>query len=424
MHPLSVERQYSKKEIKEAGRLLAGRVQRSPEVEQAFRILHNWRMHHAYPMVRERTKLSRAVNPSGGLTAGRLKRISSIRKKLFRGTVKLNEMQDLVGCRAILDSMDHLSEVLNRYRHIDEGGRVRRKTDYIRAPKPDGYRSVHLIVKFDETGAGEKHRGCLVELQLRTRLQHVWATTVEAAGAMRNEDLKASEGCSQWLRFLALMSGHIADLEKQPRGENLPTNSNQLRKEVKELSEALNVRENLNAFRNLMKEAESSGGSHSGRYMLRMDAKTGSVDVTPAWRDEFHFSDLDDDFEESRQSLEVSIKSMKMLRQAYPNYFADTSEFLKILEDLEGSRRPNSGSWIDNYDLGFLRQDAKSSKKEKTVSLSNDGKVYWGDEVVGRWETGFYGAHFFKPGVEDYTAFQEPNRSKFEARLLRWLERE
>lgn len=47
MHTLSVERQYSKSQIKNAGRLLGGDVQRSPEVEEAFRIAHNWRLHHA-----------------------------------------------------------------------------------------------------------------------------------------------------------------------------------------------------------------------------------------------------------------------------------------------------------------------------------------------------------------------------------------
>ncbi|MGJ8626091.1 MAG: hypothetical protein ACSHXB_03935 [Sulfitobacter sp.] len=165
------------------------------------RLLHNWRLHHSYPMVRARAKLTRLVKSQGGFTARRLKRTSSIRKKLFRGSAKLGEMQDLVGCRAIVNNMDDLKEVLSKYRSISEGGTVRRSADYITNPKASGYRSVHLILRFGEGGVGEKHSGCNVEVQLRTQLQHVWGTTVEAVGSMRNEDLKAGEGNPEWLRF-------------------------------------------------------------------------------------------------------------------------------------------------------------------------------------------------------------------------------
>ncbi len=328
-------------------------MQRSPEVEEAFRILHNWRMHHAYPMVRERAKLTKLVKPLGGITAGRLKRTSSIRKKL-RGTVKLNEMQDLVGCRAIVEDMRALNKVLKNYKRIDEGGRVRRVNDYIKMPKSSGYRSVHLIIKFDERGVGEKHTGCNVEIQLRTKLQHIWGTTVEAASAMRNEDLKAGEGCGQWLRFLTLMSGYIAEIEEQPRGNHLSMSYKELVAEAKQLSVNLNVRQHLSAFSSFMHEAERDGGSDGSKYMLKMDAKTGNIDVRPAWRELFAFDDLDDDFEETRQSLEVNVDNMEALRQAYPNYFADTGKFLEVLNDLEGPKRGGSKSAIDKLDLGFL----------------------------------------------------------------------
>jgi hypothetical protein len=89
MHTLSVERVYSRKKIQAAGNILSGVVQKTAEVEEAFRIAHNWRAHHAYPMVRERAKLTRIVNLLGGVTAGRIKRMSSIRKKLYFGSVQL-----------------------------------------------------------------------------------------------------------------------------------------------------------------------------------------------------------------------------------------------------------------------------------------------------------------------------------------------
>lgn len=421
MHSLSVERHFSKKQIKQAGRLLGGVVHKTPDVEEAFRILHNWRLHHSYPMVRERAKLTRLVKSCGGLTAGRLKRTSSIRKKLFRGSAKLDQMQDLVGCRAILNNMDDLREVLSRYRSTNDGGNVRRSADYISEPKASGYRSVHLILRFEEKGTGEKHAGCNVEIQLRTELQHVWGTTVEAAGSMRNEDLKAGEGSPAWLRFLTLISGHIAELEDQPRGEHLLMSYRDLKAEIKDLSSNLNVRQNLSTYNEFMREAENPRDIYGSRYMLKMDSATGDVSVSPAWREMFAFDDLDDDFEETKQSLEVSVDNMIALRQAYPNYFADTGKFIQILDDLEGPRRPSNNSAIDKLDLSFLPKDPPITEKNKALYLAHNGNVFWGGELVGRWEKGYYGTHSFRPGTEDYVALRSNNLHDFRDDLEDWL---
>ncbi|ARE84931.1 RelA/SpoT domain-containing protein [Roseovarius mucosus] len=424
MYTLSIERRYSKNQIKLAGRLLGGAVQRTPEVEEAFRIVHNWRLHHAYPMVRERAKLTRLVKPQGGLTAGRLKRLFSIRKKLFRRSAELDQMQDLVGCRAIVPSMDALQEVLSKYKTVDDGGRVRRKTDYIANPKTSGYRSIHLILKFGERGAGEKHVGCNVEIQLRTQLQHVWATTVEAVGSMRTEDLKAGEGNTEWLRFLTLMSGHIAELEGQPLGEHLSMSPKDLRREARELSKNLNVKHNLSTFSQFMHEADTNGGSYGSRYMLRMNRETGNIQVSPAWRELFAFDDLEDSLDETKQSIEVSVDNMASLRQAYPNYFADTRSFIEILDDLEGAKPPKRKSTLDMLDLSFLPKDPPTSNKGKVVYLDYTRKVYWGGDLVGRWEKGVYGTYLFSPGNEDYFAFESGNLRRFNEDLKLWLEGE
>ena len=52
-----------------------------------------------------------------------------------------------------------------------------------------------------------------VEVQIRTFLQHTWATAVEAVGAYRGENMKGGEGNSDWLRLFSLMSGEFAATE-------------------------------------------------------------------------------------------------------------------------------------------------------------------------------------------------------------------
>jgi hypothetical protein len=428
MRKLSSELSYSKRQIRDAGKLLGTVAQRSAEIEDAFRILHNWRWHHAYPMVRERSKLTRIVKPLGGFTAGRLKRTSSIRKKLFRSPIQLDRIQDLVGCRAILPDMESLHATLEKYESIEKGGRVQRHADYIATPKESGYRSAHLIVKFDESGVGERHAGCKVELQLRTQLQHVWGTTVEAAGSMRNEDLKAGEGDPKWLRFLTLMSGHIAELERQPRGEHLTMSYRELKAEIKELSRQLRVAHNLQTFSEFMNEADAYDGAYSSSYVLKMDANTGNISVQPTWRDIFEFDDLDEqpgeDFQEKSQSLEVSVDNMKALRQAYPNYFADTGSFLEILNDLDGRARPKSVDSLTKLDLTFLKNMSSPKSETKMLSLLSSGYVYWDGELVGMWEKGNFGHHFFRSSNGSHPPLEAEGYDNFTAALREWFEDE
>lgn len=63
-----------------------------------------------------------------------------------------------------------------------EDFKLRKVFDYIKSPKEDGYRSLHLVFACNN-GAGGIARFNL-ELQLRTRLQHDWSTALETAGSV------------------------------------------------------------------------------------------------------------------------------------------------------------------------------------------------------------------------------------------------
>ena len=184
------ELNYSLLEVKRAGRVLRGDNVSGMTEEAALKILNKWRAIHSYPLqvfyVRLRT-VSKKLDYNS-LTAQRLKRASSIIAKLQRRyygknpSMELTQMQDIAGCRVILSNVN-MARKLAEEEYIKKKGDLKHKLvgakDYITNPKPDGYRSIHLIYSYKSDKKNKKkYDGLLVEIQIRSKLQHIWATAV------------------------------------------------------------------------------------------------------------------------------------------------------------------------------------------------------------------------------------------------------
>lgn len=110
----------------------------------------------------------------------RIKTLESIAQKLRRRghAVTIDNIyahiQDVAGVRVIcnyLDDIYYLRSLLTR----SESFRVIRETDYIKAPKDTGYRSLHLVVDVPIViSEGTLHLP--VEVQLRTIAMDMWAS--------------------------------------------------------------------------------------------------------------------------------------------------------------------------------------------------------------------------------------------------------
>ena len=134
----------------------------------------------------------------------RLKRIPTIVDKLRREpTMQLANMQDIGGCRAILDSVQDLRRVERRLRKNRPPLRV---ADYIASPKVSGYRGVHVVVSYLDSEGIDR----AIEVQLRTRVMHEWAFTVERLGGRLKADLKSNVGPAPVLEFLRAASEAMA----------------------------------------------------------------------------------------------------------------------------------------------------------------------------------------------------------------------
>lgn len=86
--------------------------------------------------------------------------LDSVLKKIGNDYALLH---DIIGVRIICSFVDEIYEVKDWINSSFEVVQVR---DYLRHPKPSGYRSLHVIIKVD---------GCLVEIQVRTIALDFWA---------------------------------------------------------------------------------------------------------------------------------------------------------------------------------------------------------------------------------------------------------
>ena len=118
-------------------------------------------------------------NPISSIST-RLKRSSSIVEKLVKQnniytleSIKKN-INDVAGVRVICSYIDDIYTIADALLKQDDIELVARK-DYIANPKPNGYRSLHLIIKIPVFFA-ERKEEMKVEVQIRTIAMDFWAS--------------------------------------------------------------------------------------------------------------------------------------------------------------------------------------------------------------------------------------------------------
>lgn len=362
---------YSPSVIKAAGQALSGPVlvplKASPTDQQIeiFSIANNWRDAHAYPLKRIRSELVGKVRLARcqGTTAARIKRMASIRKKLSTSKIALHQMRDLGGGRAILNTIEDVYSLTALYRSGSSLHEVQWDKSYIDQPKDTGYRSNHFALKFNpEMDEERPYAGLRIELQIRTQLQHAWATAVEAIGLVRREDLKRGHGDGNWLRLFALMSSEFALLENTPIVPGTPENSKERRQEIRHLNSVLQAIEELDKTNNAIQYTEFVRG-HENYFLITYNGLTRQLSIR-GFTDQIAGSLAASNEEGYGKSLTetvlVEVDKAKDLRSAYPNFFLDVGIFTRKLKDILGfSVQPEP----KKLDLSWVRGFVKSSQR-------------------------------------------------------------
>ena len=141
----------------------------------------------------------------------RLKSPESIMNKLIRREIPLSiesieeNIHDIAGVRVVCTFQSDIYMLAESFLNQDDVTLIQRK-DYFQNPKPNGYRSLHLIVSVPIFLHNEK-KSMKVEVQLRTLAMDLWASTEHKI--RYKKDCFLSEESEKELKLCAEISAEL-----------------------------------------------------------------------------------------------------------------------------------------------------------------------------------------------------------------------
>jgi len=201
----------SKSKIDKAGLALAkNKYKDEDEYIELEDVFDEYRKAHLAPLSETTLELQHLLANYGAeyYIAQRLKRKPQIIRKLNRLSVRLTQLQDIGGCRIIVQNnadVDRLLKYLTEKVGSQNIFSIDRTADYRELGRDDtGYRSLHVILKRD---------GVHLELQIRSRIQHYWAESIERTSVIYGYHLKENEGDRQLIGYFKNLSDVFYEIE-------------------------------------------------------------------------------------------------------------------------------------------------------------------------------------------------------------------
>ena len=323
---------FSKKQIRRAGdNLAAGSLSGTDKLE-ALQIVGHWRAAHIEPLRKTLSMLEEVCGQDEStILVSRLKRIDTIINKLSRPGYNfiLTTLRDIAGCRLIVQTDDDVRRIAGA---IQATGQCREVKDYMQQPKQSGYRGIHLVCRHNAESYGYEKLD--VEVQVRSRMQHDWATAVEVYDMITEANLKFDNGSQDQKRYFQLASALMSnDVDDEASAVE----------ELKALDKKLHVLPVLREAMDSMYVIYDKDGdiNRSDSCLITVDVgvqqinlKVFSSDEENAAADEY--TELESVEQEGLVYLLARAGSLEDLCRAYPNYYSDISEFVNWLNDCIG----------------------------------------------------------------------------------------
>jgi len=177
---------------------LGDRLKKGNITEADLRLLDLYRRSFtkAYEIVVGTIRQDLTLEPTGRPA----KSTTSISEKLRRESIRLTQIQDIAGCRLTVTDITEQDSVVQSLANLFE------KTTIVdRRERPShGYRAVHVIVSSLDK---------MIEIQVRTSLQHLWAELSEKLSDIVHPAIKYGAGDEDVREMLADTSTLVIRIE-------------------------------------------------------------------------------------------------------------------------------------------------------------------------------------------------------------------
>lgn len=334
-----VSPEFSKKQVTKSGANIASGQYGLSDVMA----LENWRASHAWVINTFQVNLRRRSRGREIVVGTRLKRRATIVNKLQRfPKMQLGRMHDIAGCRVIFPDLN----ALNAFRadvHRARFAHTRRsveeeKWNYIQYPKPDGYRGIHDVYEYESRSSqGWPWKGLLIEIQYRTLLQHAWATAVEVAGLLTHNNPKFGQGAPEFIEFFSVASEILAR-RYEDMNSCLPELSDaKLANRLEDLEQDTRI---LQLFRRVNAKVVNIDFKMNNilifLFVSQAEENASELEVIPFRNVSMaieKYDSLEKSLEGKADVVLVRADNFENLRITFRNYFADTTDFVRLLDD-------------------------------------------------------------------------------------------
>jgi ppGpp synthetase/RelA/SpoT-type nucleotidyltranferase len=334
---------FSKRRVDRAG----ARIGTPQQTDEDLEVLENWRGAHANILNTFKTLLYNRARDFNVQIAQRLKRRPTIIDKLTREpNMALSRMHDIAGCRVIFSDVEELNGFRKRMHEARFDHKRRGVEDdrwnYIDRPKDSGYRGIHDVYTYHvepkKGRAAEKQpwNGMLVEIQYRTKVQHAWATSVELAGLVTENNPKFNRGSEDFIEFFRLSSEILARAFEHSFSCYPELGNDQLLEKFFDY----NAKTHLMELFSQLKRSDGGLDLSSSSILIfhypvawddegRLEVKTFES-VNAAIQE---YGKLEQELADRADVVLVGSRSGESIKSAYRNYFSDAEEFLLLLNE-------------------------------------------------------------------------------------------
>lgn len=269
--------------------------------------------------------------------------MKSIVRKLERSVtdLRLGALDDIGGCRLIVSDIEQMRVAIADLRQSLELKGGHGEKDYIGHPQSSGYRSYHFIAKEHGEDGKSNYR---VEVQVRTKLQHCWATTVELAGEIYDNEYKSPQVAAdavgvdkERLEFFVIFSSLFALEEGMPPVEGYDVDRSALIGRLQSLSCSHQIIGDLQLVCDGILRVSGPQDSRACFFLLLFSKEEQDLRIEP-YREEELQRALDAYAAYEQEAVDVDdpdlnvvlvyARDEKSLAVAYPNYVGQVAEFV------------------------------------------------------------------------------------------------